>query len=174
MGLKDNIRNYKLRKSAVDFHPADYPGFKGLKKIAIVWQSGKRDDDLLAFAKMLREHNKEVHLLAYLPVKRKELQTIPPFDHFVKSELNWYGRPRGEVVKNFLARHYGVCLCLGAEEGSPLEFIVRPVTADFKIGNVKNPKLEYDLLIQSGKDKSTEEVLKEVNYYLNFINKPQQ
>jgi len=155
----------------VDFRPADYPGFDGLKKLAIVWQSGKRNDDLLAFAKMMRDHNKEVFLLAYLPIKRKDLETIPPFDHFVKSELNWYGRPGGEVVKTFLARHYGVGICLGAEEGSPLEFVARQLTADFKVGNTENPKLDFDLLIQSGQEKSTESVLKEVNYYLNFINK---
>ncbi len=172
MGIRETIRTYKLRKSTsmIDFCFTDYLGFEELKKVAIMWQSGKGDVDLLTFAKMLRDYNKEVHLLAYLPVKRKDLKIVPTFDHFVKNELNWYGRPRGDVVTNFLARHYEVCICLGVEEASPLEFIVQQLRTDFKLGNIKNPSLEYHLLIQSGKEKSTEKVLRETSYYLNFIN----
>ncbi len=152
------------------FKPQDYPGFKAVEKVAIVFRSGGDDPAILAFAKKLGEAGKTVQVLGYIETKRKEITDLPRFPHFTDTEINWYGRPKSEEISAFLDGHYGVYISLNRNGESPLEFLSAAVKADFKIGIGRHQKGRFDLVVGMAEDTSMEEAFKEMEYYLNFIN----
>lgn len=172
MNLMQKIRDYALQKSRnIAYRPADYPGFDKLHKLAVVFESGRQDQAIKDFVSRMKDNGKEVQLLGYIPQKRKELQTIPDFDHFTKDELNWLGRPKSDDVKKFLNGEYQVFITLNERHESPIQFITVAAKADFIIGLRNGKVARLDLQVGSPQDYDYNKVFGEVEYYLRFINK---
>ncbi len=171
MSWMKKIRDYALQKSRnISYRPADYPGFEKLKSVAIVFESGKQDETIMSFAKQMKTEGKEVHLLGFIPQKRKEMQSPPEFSHFTKDEVNWYGKPKSEEVTQFLNGTYQVFITLNEREESPIQFVTVAAKADFVVGLSNGKVARIDLLVGTGKTHDYKAVFKEVEYYLKFIN----
>jgi hypothetical protein len=171
MSWMKKIRDYMLQKSRnIAYRPLDYPGFEKLKSMALVFESGKQDETILSFAKQMKAAGKEVELLGYIPRKRKEIQSPPEFNHFTKTEVNWYGKPKSGDVKQFLEGTYQVFITLNEREESPIQFVTVAAKADFVVGLSNGKVARIDLLVGSGENYDYNAVFKEVEYYLKFIN----
>lgn len=158
-----------LRSHNTGFRPSDYPGFDLVKTIAIAFEAGEYDRQILDFAHKMEQAGKTVHLLGYIPRKRKEITDLPRYNHFTKNELNWYGKPKSEDAKAFLKPHYEVFIALNTKNDSPLEFISAAVTADFSVGLRVPCFTRFDLVLEQ-KEEGLQKVFEEIEYYLNFIN----
>lgn len=171
MNLKQKIRDYALQKSRnISYRPADYPGFETLKKLAVVFESGRQDESVKAFVKRMKDNGKSVRLMAYIPKKRKELQDVPEFDHFTKDDINWFGKPKSEEVKKFLNDGYQVFITLNERQESPIQFITVSAKADFIIGLTNGKIARLDLQVNLGEGHDYNKAFKEAEYYLRFIN----
>lgn len=171
MTVNSKFREYMLLRSRkTGFRPNDYPGFDLVESVAIAFEGGEDDKLILDFARKMEKAGKKVNLMAYIPKKRKEITDLPPFDHFTKSELNWFGKPKSEEVKKFLEPHYGVFIVLNRKNDSPLEFITAGVGADFSIGLRIPCFTRFDLVLEQKEETGLQGVFKEIDYYLNFIN----
>jgi len=159
-----------LRSRNNQFRPEDYPGFNAVQKIAIAFESGKHNAEILKFAAELRKMGKEVKLLGFVPQKRKDLLEPPVFDHFTLNDLNWYGKPKSEDVTEFLKPHYGVYISLNKKPGSPIEFLSAAVGADFNIAVKSADYTRFDLVVGLDESDNYQKVFKEILFYLNFIN----
>lgn len=159
-----------LRSRKTGFRPNDYPGFDRVESVAIAFETGEDDQLILDFAKQLKGKGKKVNLMAYIPKKRKEITDLPPYEHFTRSELNWFGKPKSEEVKKFLEPHYGVFIVLNRKDDSPLEFITAAVGADFSIGLRIPCFTRFDLVLEQKEESGLQGVFKEIEYYLSFIN----
>lgn len=168
---KNKFREYMLLRSRnSQFRPEEYPGFNAVEKIAIAFESGEANGQILKFAAQLRKMNKEVHLLGYVPKKLKELKEPPVFDFFSLNDLNWYGKPKSDDVTNFLKPHYGVYISLNKRAGSPLEFISAAIGSDFNISLKSADYTRFDLIVGLDKENNYEKLFEEILFYLNFIN----
>lgn len=167
----NRIRKYHLKQLSKKHLPSgEYPGMPAVAKIALVFTEGEDRGAIDAFVTKMKELGKEVSLLSYHPRKRKELEVPPPHLHFCSNEVNWYGKPVAEDVKDFLKPVYDVCIALPYPEGSPLEFILAEVRAAFTIGVSPSQKNPFDLLLRANDRDKLSKTFDEIIYYLNFIN----
>lgn len=172
MGLKQKIREYLLQKARnLSYKPADYCGFDKLNTVAILFEQGDQVKDILSFAIALEKEGKQVNLLGYIDVKRKDLQTEPDYPHFTKDETSWIGRPKSESVNSFLKSNYHVLVSMNNKEESPLQFVMAATKSDFNIGIQKETHTRIDLLVGSTDSSDYTACFKEMDYYLRFINK---
>ncbi len=171
MGVRERLRAYWLRQGTnKSFQAHDYPGFKLLQRIGIVFEAGSCEKAVLNYARELRSKGKEVHLLAFIPKRRKDIEGIPPYPWMCRSNVNLLGMPGGKDVSDFLSLHFGVYIDMVIAEKHPLDFISSRVAADFKIGFANREGLGFDLSLQMTEKAPAESALKEIDYYLNFIN----
>ena len=169
MNLRARIRNYQLtRFRKKQANPGNYEGFDQLSSIALVFESGPDDKLIMEFARTLRNYGKEVKLLGYIPMKRKELRDIPAFSHFTKDEIGWTGKPSSEDAEQLIKQTFGAFISLNAQTDHPLEFLETQATADFKVG-VKQGH-EFDLVVDYRDNTPLEDIFHEIEYYMKFIN----
>ncbi|HAD95974.1 MAG TPA: hypothetical protein DCG19_01145, partial [Cryomorphaceae bacterium] len=165
------LRAYALRQGFnQSFQAHDYPGFKLLKRVGIAFQAGQSEKAVLDYARELRNKGKEVHLLGYIPKRRKDIEGIPSYPWLCKSDVNWLGVPKGKEVSDFLALHFGVYIEILDAQSHPLDFVSSRVAADFKIGFSTREELGFDLSLQMMEKSPAQSAFKEIDYYLNFIN----
>ncbi len=176
MNLREQLRSYALKQGFnQNFQAYDYPGFQLLKRVGIAFEI-PYEKAVLQYARELRNKGKEVHLLGYIPKRKKEIEGIPAYPWICRSDLNWLGAPRAKEAKNFISLHFGVYIEIIDREKHPMDFISSRVAADFKIGFALRERWGFDLSLQMTEKAPAEAAFKEIDYYLNFINKkdPQQ
>jgi len=171
MTLKQRIRNYSLKKLGKSKKPGiPYPGYEAIKEVVIIFEKGPADQAVQNFARQLKTDHKKVQLMAYIPQKRKEIIEHQPFEYFCKDDINWYGRPKPEVLTSFGKNRPDVLISINEKGESPLQFLAIACNANFSIGLKKTALQIYDLQVAHPKGQDFTSVFKEVDYYLKFIN----
>lgn len=163
-----HMQGYQLRKLARQKKQADYRGFARVKNVALLYPYAKEGDDaaVLTFAQWLEESGKRVALLAFIPKKRRDVKQEPRRGGwFGKDQLNWYRKPNGEAVTDFLKEEYDLYIDFSLENRSVFLFITYLVRATFRVGHHQKPAAAYDLRVDLQK-----EALSQLRYYLAFIN----
>ncbi|HIN39015.1 MAG TPA: hypothetical protein EYM84_01935 [Flavobacteriales bacterium] len=149
------------------------------KTIGMTYNATNRQDYELVkkFTKYLKEKGKSVISLGYIDSKDPGLLRNTQLDYrfFTKKDLNWYFKPNCLEVNNFLERRFDILLDLGIEYCFPLKYICGLSKAGFKVGpSDNNAKEFYDMMIDVGKNKTLENFLKNVDVYINMVNKKKQ
>ena len=92
------------------------------------------------------------------------------FDFFSNTELNWYGKPKGIVIDNFLSKDYDILIDLSLKKFYPLTYLAVASPAKFKVGRCRNDISVFDLSIDNSKKQNLPYLIDEIYYYLNLIN----
>jgi hypothetical protein len=87
-----------------------------------------------------------------------------------KKDLNWYGKPRGEVVDNFLKQKYDMIIDFSKEEVYPIQYIISAAKVSTAVGGVYYENCPYNVIIDV---KEGNDYLDQIRHYLSNINKPQ-
>ncbi|MEN9523650.1 MAG: hypothetical protein RL065_2027, partial [Bacteroidota bacterium] len=89
---------------------------------------------------------KDIEFLGFINISKKKLgQKNIPFNHFLASDVNWYGIPNNSLVDKFMQRHFDLLLNLSANNNQSemvLDFIMAKSNASFRVGEYKEGK-EY-------------------------------
>jgi len=91
------------------------------------------------------------------------------FDFFSNKDLNWYGKPQGMVIDNFIKEDYDILIDLTLTKFYPLTYMAVASPAKFKVGRCRNDIGVFDLSIDNSKDQSLEALIREITHYLNRI-----
>lgn len=93
------------------------------------------------------------------------------YDYFNKKDLNWYGKPHGSRVENFLDEEYEILIDLSLEESLPVQFVMANSRARFKVARLTelNQKIS-DMLIDMAGSQSLSQYILQVDHYLTIIN----
>lgn len=168
MSIVDEIKRYQIKRlGSQNVLEPGYVGFEQAHHFGLFFQKPGLEEPVMHLKQWLEEHDKEVHLLAFLPVKRKDIKNLPEnHDWFCKNHLNWYRKPGGEAVYNFLKVQYDVFIDFSLENRSVNLFINHLVHTRFRIGSAHKPAEDYDLQMDLQKSG-----LQELKYYLQFINR---
>jgi len=151
------VHNFKTAKSAVIL-------FDALKENAfkIIWE----------FRGFLKD--KGISCTIYGYVNQSE---IPPDMLFWKdlhiinrSNLNWYRRPRGEVVERYKKEDPDMLIDFNTTPRLELQFLVQLSPARFKIGCFTEEKNDYDFMINLSGRNDMSYLAEQIKHYVSILN----
>ena len=64
---------------------------------------------------------------------------------FFSTDLNWWGIPKPEKIRDFIETDFDLLLCIAREPNFYLEYILTLSKAKFKIGSSVNEENPFDL-----------------------------
>ncbi len=118
---------------------------------------------------------KDIEFLGFINISKKKLgQKNIPFNHFLASDVNWYGIPNNAVVDKFMQRHFDLLLNLTANNNQSelvLDYIMANSNAAFRVGEYKEGKEYcYDLMFNLKPNDKLPELIKQIEVYLPMLN----
>jgi hypothetical protein len=128
---------------------------------------------IFAFLKSLKTEQRSVIALGYLNDKK-----IPTFltqgvynSIITMKDLNWYGKPVNQYVKNFFHENFDIFLNISLEDYYPLTYISALSDAMFKVGRYNEKYTNYyDLMIKAEPGITQQEFIDTMLHYINMIN----
>ncbi len=113
-----------------------------------------------------------VRSLGYVDKKELDDFHIQPieFGFFCKKDLDWYGKPKPDVIDDFLKYDFDILIDLQLAETIPLKFISSISSARFKAGRkpLREPEI-YDLMLDIEPYTSLSYFIDQIKIYLNMI-----
>ncbi len=178
-GIKELFGNYFLRSEMSGRkRKGAFFNLSEAETIAIVFDATDPAEHELVkkYVNYLKEWRKKVKVIGFFRTKELPRMTYAKleYDYFTLKEINWWHKPVSLYVKNFLAEESDVLIDLNVHDRFSLKYISAVSKAKFKIGKYSSfNKQVFDMLIQADKDKSLKFFLRQVDTYLQMINKKQ-
>jgi len=180
MGFLDDIRlklAERMRKSSASAERQQVPvGLNDAKTCAILYRADDAEQDELVkkYVKYLRDYKLTVKALGYFDLPKMPDGVNPKleYDYFTKKDLNLLLQPGGKIVANFIEEPYDILIDTSITAFFPFKHIVSLSQAKFKVGR---KELDYsdcfDLMIKVEEGKDLRYLLRNIDHYLNIINK---
>lgn len=122
----------------------------------------------------LRELKKKVKCIGYYAGKTEPAVQYSKVDYdFINEKaFTWWGKPSSHIVSNFLEEPYDVYIDVNLKDNIAVRYIANVSVAKFKIGHYKDdPESPFDMQISVPKEQGLKAYLREVDTYLQMINK---
>jgi hypothetical protein len=149
------------------------------KSIALIFDASDKDEFELIkkYVLYLREYKKAVKAIGYF--SQKEIPELTyskmDYDFFNSKELTWYQRPQNKYVENFIQEKYDVLIDLNIHNRFPLKYIAAISNAAFKVGKYDtDEQWMYDMMIQHDTKQGLKFLLRQVDTYLQMVNKREE
>ena len=130
---------------------------------------------LKKYVSYLKDFKKKIKVFGFFDMKEvpgKLAYSKVEFEFFTKKDLNWYGRPGGVYIQNFIEEERDILIDLNIHDSIPLKFIAAKTNARFKIGKLNEENKKYfDMLITFDPAKNFKFFLAQADTYLLMINK---
>ncbi|MFL2564023.1 MAG: DUF6913 domain-containing protein [Flavobacteriales bacterium] len=91
------------------------------------------------------------------------------FDYFSNKNLNWFGKPYGHLITNFLDYEYDILIDLNQKNHYLLNYLLKASTAKFKIGASKKDITIFDLEINSDEISNLSVLITKITDYLTQV-----
>lgn len=143
--------------------------------IAFHFTTNEDFDLLKKYVLYLRELKKKVKVVGYYEGKVAPSVQYSKVDYdFVNEKsFTWWGKSTDHIVHNFIEEPYDIYIDLNFSDSIALKHIAYNSAASFKIGLYKeDDESPFDMLISVGRDAGWKAFLREVDTYLQKINKP--
>ena len=148
--------NFKTAKTAgILFNSPDEKSFEAIKE----------------FLSFLSQNELKVIALGYIPSKKipENYLMRKGFNFYCKSDLNWYYKPKNEIINKFINQDFDILFDLSIKEYFTVNYVGSLSKASFKIG--KQTENAYpDFLIDINKNNTVEYLIEQIKYYLNILN----
>lgn len=140
------------RRVAILFDASEVQNIKPVKKLV----------------SLLVSNGHKVTALGYvdLPYKSFEHMSVLHLDYFDKNQLNWYGKPKGMVIDNFLEDEYDILLDLSTKSHYPLTYLSLALSARYKVGRFRKDISIFDLEIKIKQSQCIKSLIKKVSHCL--------
>lgn len=149
----------------------NYPGWIKAQKVGIYFEVNPMTiDDWHSWKKAFEAEGKEVHLLSFQSVKRKELASDWDVPTYCKDEKSWLGFPRASSAKDFIKEEFDVLIDLSSSDDLCHEAIFRDSHAKLKVAFSPKRKAWSDLQVNCKDLKNTRACQEEIVALLKFIN----
>lgn len=166
--LKAEVSQLKRNNAAFNMAEA--------KTFAIVFEASKIEDVELVkkYVVYLKDMKKKVRIIGYFDTLYPPDFTYSKLEYefFSIKELTWYLKPAGTFLPVFAEEEFDVLIDLNIHDHFPLKYVSALSMAHFKVGKFSEEnKNIFDLLIDFEKDKTFKYFLRQVDIYLDMINK---
>jgi len=170
MKLLDWYRGRRLQRLNWE-RDSNYLGWEQSDRIGIyVDASHLPKGGLKAWINFLEEQGKQVQVLSYQDVKRKDLNANWPYPCICKDDLNWLSWPKGPDFQEFVKVDFDVLFDLSHSELALHELVVKHSSAKFKVSFSKAKAAWTDLIVECEKGGFADSCREEVLALLKFIN----
>ena len=149
------------------------------KSVGIIFDADTEKDFNLAYnyLKLIKEEFGIRNVRAFGYYSKKQdlpyLKRSINIDYFTQKELNWFNRPEGKFINDFVKDKFEVLIDLSENNILPLQYVVAMSKAQFKIGRFADENLPfYDMMVDV-KGKSLSYFIEQVTTYLTLINQKQ-
>ena len=88
---------------------------------------------------------------------------------YCKSDLNWYFKPKNELVDQFINQEFDILFDLSIKNYFTVNYVGSLSKATFKIGK-QSESAYQDLLIDIKENDTVEYLIDQIKHYLNIIN----
>lgn len=137
------------------------------EKIGIIFHAEdiKQNDAIIAFATQQKSMRKKIQLLGYIP--KREFGFVYPFPYFTNKEINFWGIPKQDILKDFLSSSYDLLINFSTKDTLVLDYISGNSDATFKVGfnkSIKNPN--YDLILIPKENMEISNLIQNLEKYL--------
>ena len=172
--IKHWIGNWKLKRSDLEKkRQRQVFNLEAANRITILFDATKPKDiqRVKTFVNILSKGKELVTAMGYVNKKDKSFEHMSTlhFDFFSNDELNWYGKPQGMVIENFLQEEYDILIDLSLKEFYPLTYMAVASPSKFKVGRYRDDVNVFDLTIDNKMDSSLYALIKEITHYLKRI-----
>ena len=145
------------------------------KTIGILFEIRTEEDlnTVRFFVSQIKERNRKISVLGYV-FKKELLQTLKSgneFDFISQPDFNWYFKPKGYVIKNFMSDGFDLLIDLSMKKNPALLYIAAFSDAKMKVARFDDKQKEYfDLMIDIKKDTTLKYLINQVKHYITKIN----
>ncbi len=172
--IKCKIGRYNLNKQLKTYNRQVITHNFNTAKSAGILFSSPNDDSFKAikdFLTFLSERDFKVYALGYVPTKKIPEQYLmrKSINFYCKTDVNWYYKPKTEVVDQFVNREFDILFDLSIKDHFTVNYAGSLSKASFKIGMQKEYAYQ-DLVIDVNKNKSVEYLIEQIKHYLNILN----
>jgi len=146
------------------------------KSIGVVYDASTENDYSRA-AGLIRHLNAQGKTVKSIGlVKHKErphyLPTKLSYDFITLKEINWYGKPNGQFVNDFIDYPFDILINLDLPLNDSLRYVIHLSNAKFKIGLYNEDYKDiYDFMLEGIEPNKVSLFIKELLHYLEIFNK---
>jgi hypothetical protein len=146
------------------------------KTIGIVFEASDKEEFELVkkYVLYLREQKKKVKAIGYFSGGETPTLTFSKleYDFFSKKDLNWYGKPNDKFVHNFIEEEFDILIDMDIHNHFALRYVSAISRSRFKVGlhSTENEAV-FDLMIEGMEGKGLKYYLRQVDTYLQMLNK---
>jgi len=165
LSLKKELRSMKRTVAFNNFESATTVGF--------IFDTSDRQNYQLArdFMEFVEKQNNRIFAVGFA-TKSDQIAYFPykqGVDYFGLDEVNWYGKPRNPVIKDFLKRNFDILVDLSFSDIFPTVYLFSLSNAKFKITNKSNKSSYADFVIEMSNSGKLEEYITQIKHYLKAI-----
>lgn len=177
MKLKDTIGSYFLKKEMASLNRNKVlANLNDAKTIGILFDASNKEEFELVrkYVVYLREYRKKVKAIGYFNTKEIPQMVVSKleYDFFSQKQLNWYSKPSDPFIDNFINEENDILIDLNIYNHIPLKYIAAISKAKFKVGKYsKENEAIYDMMIDYSEEKGLKYFMRQIDTYLNMINK---
>ena len=165
--LPKRIESLKREVEAISLIDAAYIGIIFNASQNIKFESARE------YIKLLSASNRKI--LALGMVEDKKLldyySSQKGIVFFARKEINWEGKPKGEMIDKFLEQRFDILFDLTLEQYLPVQYIVGMSKAKFKVGRYALENQYCDFMIDISKNNTLEFLIEQIKHYLSAFDK---
>jgi hypothetical protein len=131
-------------------------------------------NQITQFVKYLQDKQISIKAIGYFDGNIRPIYAIEKLslDFYDRKDINWYGKPSGNYVNEFLKQEFDILIDLTLVEFFPTKYISALSRAKFKVGKGgKDKEKIFDFMIKLNDDTTLDEYISLVTHYLEIINK---
>ena len=165
---------WQLKRSDIEnFRTHQALNLENAKRITILFDGTYPENIKLvkAFVAKLSKGKELVTALGFVDEKFKSFEHMSRlhFDFFSNTQLNWYGKPQGMVINNFLKEDYDILIDLTLKKFYPLTYLAVASPAKFKVGRYRTDVNIFDLSIDISNKQNLSYLIDKTDHYLRLI-----
>jgi hypothetical protein len=174
--FKDGYANLKLKQeSSRVLRERTDPDIHCQAKIGILYDATCKDDFEVVkeFYRDLKLNQKAPVSLGYIDYLEPTFHPLarPESDYFFRSQVNWYKKPTGPIVENFIDEPFDILINLSLIDFYPLDYIAAVSKAGLKIGRANsNISFCYDMSFFLDENATLKSFAYLIIHYLSNIN----
>jgi hypothetical protein len=142
--------------------------------VGILYNVGEEEDykRFTTFVASLQSEKKEIKALGIVKYNLIPHYCYPrlSFDYIIKKNVNWYSKPSGEFVKDFISRDFDILINLDLGESPVFHYISGLSHAKFKVGKYSKENEKYlDFMIEVENEITVDDFIKKLMDYWNIF-----
>ncbi len=166
------VREYFLQKMMRKLDVRRTPtSFALAKSVGILFDATEpADRDIVEdYSHQIKRKGKKVQLLGFF--NNKQDPGAFSFKAFNRSGTDWLERPNTDDTKAFTNQAFDILISVYRKPILPLEYIAALSHAQLRVGPYTDNTYCYDLMIDTSKSANLSKYLKEVDFFLNRMNR---